>query len=214
MTSDASSSTIKAINSSLITSTSPIVTMEARPWSNPRVVQILAPLHPLLKHLERWLPKFNPDDGLLVEEHIHNYMLAINLNEVDEEDVVVRLFPYTLTRSTGSWYFSLSTNFITSWDIFEEQILTKFGDACSITSLINDLSNLKTNSKEKIKYFNSIFNKLLNEISATSRPVVDVQIECYISSLPSNIGIFVDRVNKNTLVENMKESMYVEKWIF
>jgi len=66
-----------------------------------------APLHP-----ERWLPKFNPDYGLPAEENLHNYMLAINLNEVDEEDVVVRLFPYTLTGSTRSWYFSLPTNSI------------------------------------------------------------------------------------------------------
>jgi len=82
-----------------------------------------APLHPLSKHLERWLPKFKPDDGLPSEEHLHNYMLAINLNEVDEEDVIVILFPYTLIGSIGSWYFSLPANSITSWDIFEEIFL-------------------------------------------------------------------------------------------
>jgi len=60
------------------------------------------------------------------------------------------------------------------------------------------------NLGEKIKDFNSIFNKLLNKIPTTSRPGVDVQIEWYISSLPSNIVIFVDRANKNTLVENKK----------
>ena len=31
------------------------------------------------KYPERWLPKFNPDDGLPAEEHIHNFILAINL---------------------------------------------------------------------------------------------------------------------------------------
>lgn len=70
------------------------------------------PLHPLPKHPERWLPKFNPDDGLPAEENLHNYMLATNLNEVDEEDIVVILFPYTLTGSTGSWYFSSPVNSI------------------------------------------------------------------------------------------------------
>ena len=89
--------------------------------------------------------------------------------------------------------------------------MTKFGDDSSTTSLINDLSNLKTNSGEKIKNSNSRFNKLLNKIPYTSRPSVDVQIEWYISSLPSNIGIFVDRDNKNTLVYNMKEDVSVEK---
>lgn len=89
--------------------------------------------------------------------------------------------------------------------------MTKFGDNCSTTSLINDLSNLKTNSGEKIKDFNSIFNKLLNKIPTTSRPVVDVQFEWYLSSLPSNTTIFVDNANKNTLVENMKEVVSIKK---
>jgi len=71
-------------------------------------------------------------------------------------------------------------------------------------SLINDLSNLKSSSDERIKDFNSRFNKLLNKIPTTSKPAVDMQIEWYISSLPSNIAIFVDKANKVTLVENMK----------
>ena len=46
------------------------------------------------KNSERWIPKFNPDDGLPTEEHIKNFMLAVNLNVVVEEDCVVILFPY------------------------------------------------------------------------------------------------------------------------
>ena len=79
--------------------------------------------------------------------------------------------------------------------------MTKFSDDITTATLINDLSNLKTNSGKKIKDFNSRFNKLLNKIPTTSKPgVLDVQIEWYISSLPSNIEIFVDRANKATWV--------------
>lgn len=111
------------------------------------------PLHPLPKHPKIWLPKFNHDVGLPAKEHLHNSMLAMNLNGVDEEDVVVRLFSYTVTGSARSWEFSLPANSITSWDIFEEQFVIKFGDDWSTTSLINDISNLKTNSGGKDKIF-------------------------------------------------------------
>ena len=47
---------------------------------------MLAPLHALPKNPERCIPKFNPDDGLPTEEHIHNFMLAVNLNGVVEEN--------------------------------------------------------------------------------------------------------------------------------
>lgn len=67
-----------------------------RPWTNPGAVRIARPLHQFPACPEKWLPKFNPDNGLLAEEHINNFMLSINLNDVVEEDAVVRLFPYTL----------------------------------------------------------------------------------------------------------------------
>lgn len=69
------------------------------------------------------------------------------------------------------------------------------------------------NSGENIKDFNSRFNRLLNKIPNASKPAVDVQIKWYISSLPSNIAIFVDRANKGTLLENLKEALAVEKII-
>ena len=56
--------------------------------------------------------------------------------------------------------------------MFEEQFLAKFGDDITTATLINDLSNLKSKLGEKIKDFNSIFNKFLNKIPATSVPDV------------------------------------------
>jgi len=43
-----------------------------------------ATLHPLPKNPKIWLPKFNPNDGLPTEEHLHDFMLAININGVVE----------------------------------------------------------------------------------------------------------------------------------
>lgn len=172
-----------------------------------------APLHPLLTHLEKWLPKFNPDSGLLAEEDISTFTLSINLNEVVEEDAVVILFPYTLQGAARSWYSSLPLGSINSWDSFQEHFLTKFGDDRSIATLINDLSNLKAEPKEPTKDSNSRFNKLLNKILAASKSSDKVQNEWYISALPSNTTISIDRSAKPTLVKNMKEEITVEKRI-
>lgn len=140
-------------------------------------------------------------------------MLSINLNEVVEEDAFVILFPYTLQGAVGSWYFSLPSGSSNSWDSFQEQFLSKFGDDRSTATLINDLSKLKVEPKEPIKGLNSCFNKLLNKIPAASKPSDEVQNEWYIYALPSNTTIFVDRVAKPTLAENMKEAIAVEKHI-
>ena len=85
--------------------------------------------------------------------------------------------------------------------MFEEQFLAKFGDDRTTATLINDFSNLKAKTCEKIKDFNSRFNKLLSKIPATIVRGGEVQIEWYISSLPYNIAIFVDREKLATLAE-------------
>lgn len=140
-------------------------------------------------------------------------MLSINLNNAIEEDVFARIFPYTLQGAVRYCYFSLPSRSITSWNIFQERFLTKFGDDRSTTTLINDIWNLKIESREPIKYFNLWFNKLLNNIIATYKPIRKVQSEWYIFSLPLNITIFIDKAAKPTLAENMKEAIVVEKHI-
>eukprot|EP00253_Pinus_taeda_P034457 PITA_34457 len=148
---------------------------------------------------------------MLAEEHINNFIPSVNLNGVTNEDVVVRLFPYTLQGTAESWYFSLPSGSITSWDIFQSQFLTKFGDDRSTATLISDLSNLKAKTKEPIKDFNLRFNKILNKIPATSQPSEEVRCEWYITTLQSNLVVFVDRANKTTLVENLTEAIAVER---
>jgi hypothetical protein len=163
-------------------------TMAQSPWNNPGAVLMPPPLSPIPAHPEKWLPKFNPEAGMLAEEHINNFMLSVNLNGVTNEDAVVRLFPYTMQGTAGSWYFSLPSGSITSWDIFQSQFLTKFGDDRSTATLINDLSNLKAEAREPIKDFNLRFNKILNKIPAASQPSEEVRCEWYITALPSKLG--------------------------
>lgn len=52
------------------------------PWKNLGAIRMVGPLHPFPDHLEKWLPNFDPHDGLPAEEHIKNFMLSINMNEV------------------------------------------------------------------------------------------------------------------------------------
>lgn len=187
--------------------------MDQTPWKNLGFVQMVGPLHPLLTHPLKRLAKFNLDDSIPAEEHINNFMLSINLNGFVEEDTVERLFPYTFQGSVGSWYFSLPFGYIDSWNEFQEQFLTNFGDDCSTTTLLSDLSDLKAKPREPIKDLNSCFNKLLEKIPTASNPSIEFQNKWYISALRLTVVIFVERAAKPTLVESMKEAIAVEKCI-
>jgi len=113
------SSSQPLVTSSVLSSISS-PTMAQRPWNHLRAVIMAAPLSQFLAHPEKWLPKFNPDTGILAKEHINNFMLLVNLKGVTEEDAVVRLFPYTFQGAAGPWYFSLPLGSIISWNIFQQ----------------------------------------------------------------------------------------------
>ena len=118
--------------------------------------------HPLPKHPEKILPKFDLENDVLPEDDIKHFILSLRLMNVDHEDVVCRLFPYTLVGKASMWFFSLATRSITSWKQFETTFMTQFGDDKTSRILFLDLSRIKINKNEKIKYFNQRFITLLN----------------------------------------------------
>jgi hypothetical protein len=134
----------------------------ARPWLDQDVVVVPGPQHPLPKHPEKWLPKFDLDSKKSTEDHIKKFMLAIRLRSVEHEDVVCRLFPYTFEGNASTWYFTQQPQTIVSWDKFETCFLEKFGDDKTPEVLVMELSSLKMNPKEKVKYFNQRFLTLKN----------------------------------------------------
>ena len=67
-----------------------------QPWLVINALSIPGPHNPLSKHPEKPLPKFDPDNDIEPEDHMNKFMLSLNLINVQHEDVVCRLFCFTL----------------------------------------------------------------------------------------------------------------------
>ena len=71
--------------------------MEANPrWLTIDALAIPGPQNPLPKHLGKLLPKCDLDSDILPEYHIKQFVLTLNLMNVQHEDVVSRLLCFTL----------------------------------------------------------------------------------------------------------------------
>jgi ribonuclease HI len=183
----------------------------ARPWLDQDAVAVPGAQHPLPKHPEKWLPKFDPDSKQIAEDHIKKFMLAIRLRNVEHEDVVCRLFPYTFEGNASTWYFAQQPHTIASWEKFESIFLEKFGDGKPLEVLVMELSNLKMNAKEKVKDFNQRFLTLKNRIPTDSMPAESLVIAYYTKALHQSIAIWVKRSKKVTLLEAFEEATQIEK---
>jgi hypothetical protein len=86
-----------------------------RPWLVMDAIVVPRAQHPLPKHPEKLLPKFDPDNDITSEDHIKKFMLCLRLLDVKHEDVVYRLFRYTFVGQASTWFFSLALGSISSW---------------------------------------------------------------------------------------------------
>jgi hypothetical protein len=75
----------------------------ARPCLDQDAVAVPGPQHPLPKHPEKWLPKFDPNSKQSAEVYNKKFMLAIILRSVEHEDVVCKLFSYTFEGNDSTW---------------------------------------------------------------------------------------------------------------
>ena len=89
-------------------------------WKARSPLNLTPPLHNLPQAFDKLFPKFDPEEGIAVNDHLQSFYLALEGLRVGEyEDVVCRMFPHTLKGAAASWYFSLPANSIPNWDTFE-----------------------------------------------------------------------------------------------
>ena len=153
--------------------------------------------------------KYDPNDDVLQEYNIKQFMNALRLTNVEHEDVVCRLFPHTLQGKATKWFFNLAPGSITSWKNIEEAFMAKFSDEETPQILSLEILGIRMNDNGKVKYFNERFIYLLNRIPSKHAKVV--HIEYYTSALLPNIAMFVKNQEKLTLVDNFAEDIQVEK---
>ena len=153
------------------------------------------------------MPKFDLDDDVLPEDHAKKFMIDLKLINVEYEDVICILFPYTLKGKASTWLFNLFLISITSWQQFEVIFMARFINEEKSRILFLEILGLRINKKEKVKHFNQIFITLLNRIP--DNPTEEVQIEFYTIALLPPIAMFVKNKEKKTLEDNFVEVINV-----
>ena len=73
-----------------------------RPWLAADAIPVPGAQHPLPKHPEKILPKFDRDNDVTLEDHIKQFMISLRLMDVQHEYVVFKLFPYTFVGRSST----------------------------------------------------------------------------------------------------------------
>ena len=84
-------------------------------WRVRSPLNMTPPFHAMPQNFDKELPKFEPNEGILVDDNLQSFYLALEgLQATKHEDVVLKFFLHTLKGKAASWYFSLQENSITN----------------------------------------------------------------------------------------------------
>ena len=110
-------------------------------WRARSPLNLTPPLHDLPQAFDKMLPKFDPNEKILVDDHLQIFYLAIEgLRAGEYEDVVYRLFPHTLKGVVASWYFGFPANSIPDWDTFKRIFRSKYATQKTHAALMKGLA--------------------------------------------------------------------------
>ena len=122
------------------------------------------------------------------EENLEKFYLQLKTLEVRHDDVACRFFPCTTDSFTTAWYHSLPPNSIQNWGAFECMFLENFAHDKTPAMLLKELGSLNMEGKEKVKYFNQRFTRILKKFTTNTKPHDSITVDYYMSALSTNIS--------------------------
>ena len=116
-------------------------------------------LHAFPKNYDLYLPRFDGEcNNVNAEQHVHNVETFLDLFEVDDEDVGIRIFALSLQGQVKSWFKTLPDASISDFQQFIEVFLDRWVIKHNLFLIIEEYNQLKILPGETVQQFYARFN--------------------------------------------------------
>lgn len=116
-------------------------------------------IYDLPRNPDKFCNKFYYLGARTVDEHIEAFKDVVVCNNIEHQDVVCRIFPYSLGKNEYNWYLTLPTNSITSLDVLEKAFIDQFQVYVDPGTLYHQFASLKKSPNEPLTTFNTSFQR-------------------------------------------------------
>jgi hypothetical protein len=127
-------------------------------------------LHDLPVNYINNLPRFDGENGkITAEKHIQNLEDFLDLYEVEDDDVCIRMFALSLGGKVKDWFKNLPAASIRNFNQFMQVFLDRWVVMRNVFLLLEEYDHLKRNPG-KIQQFSARFNEVYHSIPVDVRP--------------------------------------------
>jgi hypothetical protein len=131
---------------------------------------LAAPLHAMPQDYQTRLPQFDATGPLNAQQHVDKMNDYLDLQEVDEVDVQMRLFAQSLTGEVKKWFKALPAASIADLVAFQRSFLDRWGVKKNPLQILSEYENIKRNQGESVQDYCTRFNNLYNAIPTDIKP--------------------------------------------
>jgi hypothetical protein len=128
-------------------------------------------LHDLPVNYINNLPRFDGENGkITAEKHIQNLEDFLDLYEVEDDDVCIRMFALSLQGKVKNWFRNLPAASIRNFHQFMQVFLDRWVIMGNVFLILEEYDHLKRKPGETVQQFSTRFNDVYHSIPVDVRP--------------------------------------------
>jgi hypothetical protein len=128
-------------------------------------------LHDFPANYNNNLPRFDGENAnITAEKHIQRFEDFLDLYEVEDDDVYIRMFSLSLQGKVKNWFKNLPAASIENFHQFMQVFLDRWVIMGNVFLILEEYDHLKRNPGETVQQFSTRFNKVYHSIPVDVRP--------------------------------------------
>jgi hypothetical protein len=158
----------------------------------------------------KYMPKFMREEDVTTEEHLAAFYSYEDNQNIENEDVWMRVFIQRLFGEARKWFRGLAPGSIIGIEALDESFLRHWGDKKDFLYYITEFRSLKRKEGEFVSDFSKRFKKMYKKIPDEMKPTETMEKITYASAFDSEFCLLLREIRSPSLVHMKDVALEVE----